>query len=151
MLEVLKELNRTPGVRGSAVLMGDGVVMASLLAPGSDADSVAALVSSLASSIVKNVSRLDMGKLRRILVTSNRGCFSANYLGNAWLVADLELEIDPGSLELEVESAAMRIRRLLRRRGAEVPAVLPSDEDATTEPSLDFSAEAPNAHEGERP
>jgi predicted regulator of Ras-like GTPase activity (Roadblock/LC7/MglB family) len=126
VLDTLKELNRTPGVRGSAVFMGDGVVMGAQLAPGSDPDSFGALISSLVAQISKNMEKLEMGSVRRVRVTSSRGCFLATYLGNAWLVAELELEIDPAAIEIEIESAALRLRRQLRVRGAEPPAPLPS-------------------------
>jgi len=136
VLDILKDLNATPGIRGSAVLLGDGVVMASLLSAGSDADSFSALISQLFSHATKNSAKLEMGTVRRMLVTASRGCFSAICLGNAWLVAELELEIDPGTVELEIESAAGRLRRQLKLRVAEPvpPAPVPNTTEASDAP-----------------
>jgi predicted regulator of Ras-like GTPase activity (Roadblock/LC7/MglB family) len=127
VLEILKELNSTPGVRGSAVVMEDGVVMSALLAAGSDADSFAALISSLLSHVRRNAQKMELGNIKKMLVTSSRGCFSAVNLGNAWLVAELELEIDPSAMELEIESAAGRVRRQLRSHADEPAPALPSE------------------------
>jgi predicted regulator of Ras-like GTPase activity (Roadblock/LC7/MglB family) len=99
--------------------------MASLLSAGSDADSFSALISQLFSHATKNSAKLEMGTVRRMLVTASRGCFSAICLGNAWLVAELELEIDPGTVELEIESAAGRLRRQLKLRATEPAASAP--------------------------
>jgi predicted regulator of Ras-like GTPase activity (Roadblock/LC7/MglB family) len=143
VLDILKELNSTPGVRGSTVVMGDGVVMASLHSAGCDADSFAALISSLFSNVMKSAGKLGLGAVRRMLVSSSRGCFSAIYLGNAWLVAELELEIEPATVELEIESAAGRLRRQLRVRGPEAPAPFPSESAHASEPRTQLKPPAP--------
>ncbi len=70
MREVLRELNTTPGVHGSAVVMADGLIVASELAAGTDPESFAALVSSLLSHISRNLPKLQMGRVKRLLVTA---------------------------------------------------------------------------------
>ena len=67
-------------------------------------------------------------------------------LGNAWLVAELELEIDPGTVELEIESAAGRLRRQLKLRATEPAASAPLP-SAT---ALPRPAELPTATGNER-
>ena len=133
MRDVLRELGATPGLRGAAVVMNDGVVVASELAPGSDADSFAALFSSLLSQARRNLPKLGLGEIRRAMVTASRGRFALTDVGGgAYLVAELERDVEPSAMQLELESAASRLRRQMRP-GADrlppsaVPAPLPID------------------------
>lgn len=144
MHDVLKDLNGKPGVRGSAVVMSDGVVMAALLSRTCDPDSFTALLSALFNQVRKSLGSLALGDLRRMLVSSSRGRFSATNLGNAWLVAELELEIDPETVDLEIQSAASRLRRQLRVGGKSdsiVPPALPCESPSVT--AKPFEARTP--------
>lgn len=128
MRDVLLELNNMPGVRGSAIVLGDGVIIANALSVGSDPDSYSALASSLLSQIVRSLPRLQIGNLRRAMITATRGRFALCDLGGAWLVAEVDREIETAELMLEIESAASRLRKRMRMRGTEsgVPAPLPT-------------------------
>ncbi len=127
MREILRELNTTPGVHGSAVVMSDGVIVAAELASGTDGEPFAALASSLLANVAKSVPKLELGNLRRVLVTASRGAFSLTDLGGAYLVAELERDIEPSVVDLEIESAASRLRRSMRPKSEiRVAAALPS-------------------------
>lgn len=127
MRDILVELNSLPGVRGSAIVMTDGVVIASELSTGADADSYSALASSLLSNINKNIPKLDLGGMRRAMITATRGRFAIQDVGGAWLIVELERDIDLGQLQLEIESSAGRLRRRMRMGRPETPAALPAD------------------------
>ncbi|MFN0207417.1 MAG: roadblock/LC7 domain-containing protein [Planctomycetota bacterium] len=124
MLDILKELNSVPGVRGSAVVMEDGVIVASALSSTADTESYAALASSLLSQMTKCLPKLALGKTRRVFVTATRGRFTLNDLGGVWLITELERDFEAIQMELDIESAASRLRRKLRIN-AEVPAAIP--------------------------
>jgi predicted regulator of Ras-like GTPase activity (Roadblock/LC7/MglB family) len=124
--ETLRELNTTPGLRGSAIVTTDGVIVAAELATGTDADSFAALVSSLIAQVTANLPKLRLGRLRRAHVAASRSAFALADLGGVYLVAEVERDVEPASLEIELESAATRLRRLLRPRNPAVAAPLPS-------------------------
>lgn len=128
MREILQDLNSIPGVRGSAIVMSDGVVIASELSTGADADSYSALASSLLAQINKSIPKLQLGKLRRAMIAATRGRFAINDIGGAWLIVELERDIDSGQLELEIESAAGRLRRRIRMGRIDSPQpALPMD------------------------
>ncbi|HKE01383.1 MAG TPA: roadblock/LC7 domain-containing protein [Planctomycetota bacterium] len=137
MRDILRELGGMPGVRGAAVVLSDGVVVAAELAPGSDPDSFAALFSSLLSHVRRNVTKLGLGGIRRAMVTASRGRFAMTDVGGeAYLVAEIERHADPSAVELELESAASRLRREMRPSeyphtpSSPVPAPLPYDPSA---------------------
>ncbi|MBL8692861.1 MAG: roadblock/LC7 domain-containing protein [Planctomycetes bacterium] len=126
MREILKDLNATRGVHGSAVVLEDGVIVAAELAAGTDPDSFAALVSSFIAQATRSLPKLQLSKVKRAMVTASRGCFALTSLGGAFLVAELERDVEPSVVDIELESAAGRLRRLMRPRGeSNVPAALP--------------------------
>ncbi len=71
---------RAPGISGSAVITGDGLVIATY-PPGWDnniqnptgAESVAAMASVIASAAERTVARLEQGALERVLIEGEQG------------------------------------------------------------------------------
>jgi predicted regulator of Ras-like GTPase activity (Roadblock/LC7/MglB family) len=129
MLDILNELKHVPGVRGAAIVLDDGVIVASALSSASDTDSYAALVSSLLSQITKCLPKLGLGNLRRATVTATRGRFTLTDLGGAWLVTEIERGMESQNIELDIESAGSRLRKRMRMR-CDVPAAVPGSSRA---------------------
>lgn len=130
MHEILQELNSTPGIRGSAVVMGDGVLVVAELSAGSDPDRFSALLSALFSQFAIQSPKLGLGHVRRAVVTASRGRFALVDIGGVYLVAELGRDTDPTAVELELESAASHLRKRLRLRldgaVASTPPALPA-------------------------
>src|SRR5262245_37966824 len=126
MHEILRELNSTPGVRGSAVVMNDGVVVAADLSAGADPERFSALLSSLFSQFGLHAPKLGLGTVKRAVVTASRGRFALIDIGGVFLVAELGRDIDPGAIELEIESAAAHLRKRLRLHSDTEPAPAPT-------------------------
>ncbi|MBI3820790.1 MAG: roadblock/LC7 domain-containing protein [Planctomycetes bacterium] len=134
MRDILEELNTIPGVRGSAIILTDGVVVASALSETCDGESYAALASSLLSQVGNCLPRVELKGMRRVTITATRGRFSMSDVGGAWLIVELDRDIDVGQLQLEIESAASRLRRRMRMGRAENPvAALPTGRNYTNQ------------------
>lgn len=126
MREILQELNSIPGIHGSVIVLEDGVVVVSALAAGTDPDSYSALISSLLAQAGRSLPRLGVGKIKRAIVSASRGSFALTNLGGAYLVAELERDVEPSLIAIDIESAAGKLRRLMRPRGeSNIPAALP--------------------------
>jgi predicted regulator of Ras-like GTPase activity (Roadblock/LC7/MglB family) len=114
MRDVLEQLSSTPGIVGSLVATTDGMVVYSCLRGGLDEDAAAALVSSLLTSTVGLLSNCGRSRMEQLVLQASRGKIIVSDLGNAYLVAvtDRNLNIDQGFLE--IKSAANSLRKLGR-------------------------------------
>jgi hypothetical protein len=109
--EVLRRLADTVGVKGTAVVTRDGIVIASHLPRSLPEDLVAAMASSVLNRTRRAVDRHGIGEFTRVTLVANHGKMVLTDAGPAFLVVVLDRNVDPGPVGIEIESAAMRIRQ----------------------------------------
>jgi len=110
--KILKGLNEIVGIRGSMVVSEDGMVIASCLGRQLDEDKVAAMASGAVMSIRRALTRQGISGFSRFTLTASHGKLVFTDTGIAFLVVVMDRKIDLGPTDIEIESAAMRIRSL---------------------------------------
>ena len=112
MRKVLKNLNETPGIKGSLVVSPDGIVISSELSNELDEDTTAALVGNVVTQTMRllEVGRYDT--MATMVLTASRGKIVIRNLDNCFLVAVTNQFINLDVTMLEITSAAKRIREL---------------------------------------
>ncbi len=106
---MLTELSAVSGVRGTAVVTPDGIMVASSLHGRFDEDVVAGLASFLIATTNRSMS--DEGGFERFVMHSTHGKVVLNDLGESFLVTitDQFVTIDP--LLAEIDDCSRRLRR----------------------------------------
>ena len=112
MRKILKALNEVVGVRGSMVVSDDGMVIASCLGRHLDEEKVAAMASSVVMNTRRALERHGIRHFSRFTMSSSHGKMVFNDTGIAYLVVVMDKNIDLGPTDIEIESAAMRIRTM---------------------------------------
>lgn len=112
MRQVLGDLNKEVGVKGSMVLTRDGVVVASEIPPPLNGDQVAAIASGTIQRINRSLRDIGSGEFTRFLFNSTYGKMIFTETGEAYLVVVLEKHINIDFTMLSVLSAARKIKNL---------------------------------------
>ena len=112
MREILEELNQSVGVRGTAVVTRDGMLVASELTAELDEDAVAAMASALVLNSLSTLRRAGFGEFSLFTIQASSG---------KMVVADAEVAFlvvvtDPGvNLDLTMVDIAAASYRLKKR------------------------------------
>ncbi len=114
MLSVLEELNRRPGVAGSMLATSDGIVVVSCLGPDLNEDAAAALVSAVVSTTRRAFQRVADQGISRFVLTATRLKLIVQDVGDAYLVVATDRHLDLERGLLDVEAAAMSLKKLGR-------------------------------------
>ena len=112
MRRTLRQLNDVVGVKGSAIATKDGMIIASHLSRQLEEDVVAAMS---ASVILKTRRALEEHGLRhfaRFTLVASHGKMVFTDTGPAFLIVVMDRNVNIGPVDIEIESAAMRIRNL---------------------------------------
>jgi predicted regulator of Ras-like GTPase activity (Roadblock/LC7/MglB family) len=112
--EVLTALNQAPGVKGSAVVTGDGITVATELGPSLDCDVVAGLVSFLISTARRSLHEGELGTMTRFTMHSTNGKIVLVSLGDAFLIIYTDQFADLSRLQARFEDATAELRRLVQ-------------------------------------
>jgi len=112
MREVLLDLNKEVGVKGSMILTRDGVVVASEILPPLNGDQVAAIASNSIQRVNASLKALGAGNFSRYLFNSTYGKMIFIETGDAYLVVVLDKHINIDFTMLAVVSAARKIKNL---------------------------------------
>jgi len=112
MHDILQELNRSVGVRGSAVVAHDGMLVASELTAGLDEDAVAAMAGSLVHNTISTLRRVGFGEFSLFTMQATSGKMVVADAEVAYLV----VVTDPGvNLDLTMVDIAAASYRLAKR------------------------------------
>lgn len=114
MQELLVGLRRAPGVKGAAVLTGDGLMAASALDAACNAEALAGLASYLLLTTDRALREGGMGGCAAVTVHASNGKALLVGLDDASLVVLFDQFADPAVARREVEDTAARLRRLQR-------------------------------------
>jgi len=111
MKTILAELNETISARGSIVVMKDGMLVASDVREGVDADRLAALGAAIVTEVGLTLGVREGKSFTQIEIAAEQGKVILVEAGPTYLLVLLgaRLEIGPGSIE--IRSAANRVAR----------------------------------------
>jgi len=111
MKTILAELNETISARGSIVVMKDGMLVASDVREGVDADRLAALGAAIVTEVGLTLGTAEDQPFSQIEIAAEQGKVILVEAGPTYLLVLLgaRLEIGPGSIE--IRSAAIRVAR----------------------------------------
>lgn len=112
MRRILKQLNEAVGVKGSLVLTKDGIVIASHMSLQLEEDVVAAIAANLVRSARKSLERHGLGDFTRFTLSANHGKMVFTDTGPTFLVVVMDRNVELAPVDIEIESAAMRIRNM---------------------------------------
>ncbi len=110
MYNVLGELNKTSGVRGSMMVGVDGIIIAADLDTRLEDETVGALAASIVSNVTKAVERLNQQNADRIMIESDEGKIFLNDAGVGILAVITEPEVNVGMVRLEIKNAVAKIK-----------------------------------------
>jgi predicted regulator of Ras-like GTPase activity (Roadblock/LC7/MglB family) len=110
MREILVQLNKVQGVRGSMVTNRDGIVVASDFSLELDEKGLGAVASSLLTALEAALRRVHFGKLQRFVVKGNEGKTVVADAGPALLLVLLKPEVNMGMVNHEIATALQAIR-----------------------------------------
>ena len=112
MKDVLLNLNKEVGVKGSMVVTRDGVVVAQEILPPLNGDAVAAIASNSIQRVNTSLRELGGNNFARYLFNSTYGKMIFTETGDAYLVVVLDKHINIDFTMLAVQSAARKIKNL---------------------------------------
>lgn len=109
---MLKTLNqRSPEIEASALVTRDGMVVASALSEGVEAERVAAMCAALLGLADTAASELDRGSLKLVLLHGEKGVLLLVHVGKKYvLTVSATTEIKLGAVLMEARKAAAQIQ-----------------------------------------
>ena len=116
MRDILTGLNEVVGVRGSLIVTHDGMVVAAELTGSLEQDTVAAITTMVIKKTIQALGAAGFGAFGRYDLQASHGRMTFVDAGIAYLVVVTERNIDIGPAELEIRSAALRIRQQAEMR-----------------------------------
>jgi predicted regulator of Ras-like GTPase activity (Roadblock/LC7/MglB family) len=111
MRDIVVGLNEVVGVRGSMIMTDDGMVVAAALTGTLEEDTVAAIATAVIRSTHRSFASAGFQGFSRYDMQASHGRMILVDAGSAYLVVVTERNIDIGPAELEIRSAARRIRQ----------------------------------------
>ncbi len=111
MRDILSGLNEVVGVRGSMVVTYDGMVVAADLSPELDEESLAAIATAVIRNTALALKESGFETFVRYDLCATHGRMIFVDAGIAYLVVVMHQNIEIGPADLEIQSAASRIRR----------------------------------------
>jgi predicted regulator of Ras-like GTPase activity (Roadblock/LC7/MglB family) len=112
MRRTLKQLNDVVGVKGSMAVTKDGMVIASHLARHLEEDLVAAMAATAIRSTERALERNGLPRFDQFTLVASHGKMVFADTGPAYLVVVMDRNVDVAPVQIEIESAAMRIKQL---------------------------------------
>lgn len=112
MHDVLIDLNREIGVKGSMVVTHDGVVVTSEISPPLNGDQVAAIASNSIKDINASLREIGAQEFTKFIFNSTFGKMIFLETGAAYLVVVLDKHLNLDFTMLAIASAGRRIRSL---------------------------------------
>jgi len=113
---ILEKLNQAPGVKGSAVVTADGIMVKSALADSSTEEVVSGLISFLLSTTRRSLEEGGLGSLRRFAMHCTHGKIVLCDLGESCLVAVTDQFTNLEECLAAVDTAAKQVAVAARIR-----------------------------------
>ena len=120
MKRILEKLNSVAGIRGSMVMTQDGIMVASALGQDQEEDVVAALASSLLTTVSSSLRTLTPEEtLTQFVLSSSDGKMIFVNLENAYLVVLAKQDMVLDTTLVDIRSAAHHIKNRAARLQAQ--------------------------------
>lgn len=112
---ILRILNGTsPDIQASAVITSDGLVLAAVLAEGTDADRFGAMCASLLALAERAAQEIDRGTLKQVLVEGEKGTMLLVQAGpDAVLAVAAQPTLNLGMVFIEARKTAAKIQAVI--------------------------------------
>ncbi len=110
MYNVLGELNKTSGVRGSMLVGADGIIIAADLDSRLEDETVGAMAASIVANVSKALERLNQQKPDHITIEADQGKIFLNDAGVGILAVVTDPAVNIGMVRLEIKNAISRIK-----------------------------------------
>jgi predicted regulator of Ras-like GTPase activity (Roadblock/LC7/MglB family) len=110
MYNVLGELNKTSGIRGSMLVGSDGIIIAADLDSELEDETIGAMAASIVSNITKAMEKLNQQNPDRITVEAERAKVFLNDAGVGILAVVTDPAVNIGMVRLEIKNAISRIK-----------------------------------------
>jgi hypothetical protein len=110
--EVLADLSRLQGVRGSALVTSDGIMVANAFGKEIDEDVIAGLASFMISTTRRSLEEGQLGRFTRLVLASTHGKIVLIDLVDSFLCVLSDQFTDLDQCMPEIQEAARRIKRL---------------------------------------
>jgi len=108
---ILQKLNATEGVKGSLLITPDGMPVSSMVGDDQDAETLAAVTSSIYLAISRSMEQLDAGEFTRYLLYTEFGRVFIIGLGNVILIVLAAREIHIPRVNVAIFQATNLIRK----------------------------------------
>ncbi len=113
MEEQLRKLNKIEGVRGSAIVSNEGLMVISLLPSDIDSDAVAGMCASNFRNSTTVAKMLNTGKTRRVIIETESSFIIFANIGNGFLAVISEKETNLGLLRIRIDKTVREIKTKL--------------------------------------
>jgi predicted regulator of Ras-like GTPase activity (Roadblock/LC7/MglB family) len=110
MYNVLGDLNKTSGVKGSMLVGNDGIIIAADLDSKLEDETVGAMAASIMSNINKALERLNQPNLEKVTIEADDGKIFLSEAGIGILAVITEPLINVGLIRLEIKNAISQIK-----------------------------------------
>ena len=110
MYNILGDLNKTSGVKGSMLVGNDGIIIAADLDSRLEDETVGAMAASIMSNITKALERLKQQDLERVTIEADAGKIFLNDAGVGILAVITEPQVNVGLIRLEIKNAVNQIK-----------------------------------------
>ena len=105
MQEILNDINKIRGVRGSLLVGRDGILIVSDFGTDADENAMGAVGSQILSALQNALDRMNMGQFQRFLVTGHYGKILMVSAGTVILILSLGKDVNLGMVSVEMKDA----------------------------------------------
>lgn len=109
MYNVLSDLNKTSGVRGSMLVGADGIIIAADLESQLEDETVGAMSASIVANVSKAMERLKSETPAQITVEADQGKLFLSDAGVGILTVIADKDVNIGLIRLEMKNAIAKI------------------------------------------
>jgi len=113
MNNILKSINKIPGVQGTLIINAEGLLVAADIAAGGDANALAAVVSRIINALASALDRLQVGALERFVVNGEHGSMVLQTVGQTILLTLVDRDANMGMVLVELRNAAAALTAAL--------------------------------------
>lgn len=113
MNDILKRINKIPGVRGTMIIGEDGLLVASDLSGDEDPNALAAVASSVGSTVASATTRMETGEFSRCLLKGSKGSVVLLSVREAILLTLIRKDANMGMVLVELKDASQELAGLL--------------------------------------
>ena len=110
MYNILGELNKTSGIKGSMLVGSDGIIIAADLDTRFEDETMGALAASIVSNVSKAMERLRQNDPERITIEADEGKIFLNDAGVGILAVITDPVVNVGMVRLEIKNAISKIK-----------------------------------------